>query len=60
VNPVGGEQFHVGQPVQRAVPEGRVVAHGLGFVEPDRGFRQRIVPRHQLRLIGLVISELFG
>ena len=43
VHPVGGEQFHVGQPVQRAMPERGVIADGFVLVEPDRGFGQSVI-----------------
>ena len=35
-------------------------AEGFGLVEPDGRLGQRVVPRRQLRLIRLVISELSG
>ncbi|CAN5646442.1 hypothetical protein BH09ACT7_BH09ACT7_60550 [soil metagenome] len=60
MHPVGGEEFNVGQSVQRAPPKRRVFADSFVFVQADRGFGQGVVPRLQLRSIRSVISELFG
>jgi hypothetical protein len=57
VNPFGGEQFHVGQPFQRAAAKRRVRPDGLGLVEPDRGLCQSVdapisVKRQVPRFVG--------
>lgn len=43
VHPIGGEQFHFGQTVQRPPPKRWVAADGFGFVQPYRRFRQGVV-----------------
>lgn len=43
VHPVGGEQFHVDQAMQRAAPKRRVIANRFGLVQPDRRLGQGVV-----------------
>lgn len=43
VDPVGGEYFDVGYPVERAAAKGRVFTHGFGLVQADRGLGQGVI-----------------